>query len=226
MDSLVAHGTTVVLSEIPELIGLEDALYNRCVDQTTEGALRAAVRRHAEYLSSDGTDPTSNELCEFNYQGGIETLEQKARISVLKGGSSAITGFVDYGSPPMGGGLCIMDGPAMSDFVVTGLLGAGAHLMVNCCGSGPANAMPVIVGADGAPAIMPILKCSGGSSYAADPGNRIDFDAGILLESPDKSQEIAGHLVSRLVLTASGERTLTEGEQLFWLNFPFRYHQA
>jgi len=226
MDHLVRLGARVVLSETPELVGLEEALYGRCVDIDTANALRSAVERQAAYLTSDGGDATANEFCAFNHEGGLETLRQKAEISVLKGGSSPISALIGYGQQTEAKGLCVMDGPAMSDFVISGLLGHGAQLMVNCCGSGPANTMPFVVGADGPAALLPVIKCSGGSAFARDPANRIDVDAGGLLAQPGAIETVAESLAIRILDTASGTATATERDPVFWMNLPLKYHQA
>jgi altronate dehydratase len=226
MDMVAGGGGTVILSEVPEMIGLGEALYDRCASAEVAEALRAAVQRQERYLSADGADPSENELCPFNVQGGLGSLQEKARISVLKGGSGPILEVTAYGQPPRATGLTVMDGPAMTDFVLTGLLGAGAQLMINCCGGGPANLMPVMVGADSAPTIMPVIKCCGSSRHAASEENRIDMDAGRLLERPELLETVALELVDKILRTASGEHTRTEEGGIFWMNFPLRYHQA
>ena len=59
----------------------------------------------------------------------------------------------------------MMDGPAMTHFVLTGFLAAGVHLVLNTCGAGAANAMPFVVGADAPPPILPVLKITASSDH-------------------------------------------------------------
>lgn len=226
MDRMAASGATPILSEIPEMVGLEEELGSRCVDEETGALLRATIERHKGYLVRDGGDMSENELCAFNSRGGLATLQEKARVSVLKGGSGPIRNLISYGGVPRRTGLTVMDGPALTDFVMTGLLGAGAQLMINCCGAGPANRMPTLVGAATLTAVLPVLKCSGGSSYARKRENRIDVDAGSLQEHPEHLDELTEELVAATLRVASGEHTRTEKGGIHWLNYPLQYHQA
>ena len=126
----------------------------------------------------------------------------------------------------MDSGLIVMDSPAMTDFVMTGLMGAGAHLMINCCGAGPANSMPFTVGASGPSAILPTIKVTGGSDYYKQPGNGIDIDAGVLLEKPECANEIAKTLEKYIIAVASGKSVCTETDKGFFINFPMEQYQA
>jgi len=223
-DRLVAGGATVLMSEVPEMIGAGEGFLRRCAPGVRK-KLEAAMARHRRRLSVGG-GIDENELCMFNRQGRLSTLAQKAGISILKGGTSAVNEVTAYGQAPSRAGLVVMDGPALTDFVIAGFMGAGAHLVINCCGAGPANRMPVAVGCDCASPILPMIKVTGSSRHFRDRANRIDFDAGPALERPDAVAGLALGLVRRIVQTASGRATRTEGAPGYLLNIPVRYHQA
>ena len=150
----------------------------------------------------------------------------KTRISVAKLGTHPIRQVVAYGQRPTRKGLVIMDGPAFTDFVMAGYMGSGAHMMLNCCGSGPANLMPVAVGADRASPILPVLKIGGSSAYARQKENRIDFDAEPVAAGPDARETVGRQLLDLILKTASGKRTRTEKAQDIHLHFPTRFQQA
>ena len=71
--------------------------------------------------------------------------------------------------------LIFMDGPAMTDFVMTGYTGAGVQMMINTCGAGEGNKMPFAVGADSPSPILPIIKMTGSTEHYRRKSNKIDF---------------------------------------------------
>ena len=225
-DRLVRGGATVVLSETSEMFGVSEEFLARCSTVTVRRRLEAAIRRQARRLQAAGAAPEQGALCRFNLEGGVTSTLRKADISVMKGGTSPVVEVCAYGSVPARRGLVVMDGPAMTDFVVCGHLGAGTHMMVNCCGVGPANRLPAMVGADAVPPFMPVVKVTGSSSCFRGAANRIDFDAGLLLEHPDRVEELGDALFEKLAAVASGERTRTELPGGYFVNFPLRHHQA
>jgi altronate dehydratase large subunit len=177
-------------------------------------------------LRSGHEDVDNGDLCRFNIAGGLSSLSEKAKVSVVKAGASPIREVVAYGQTPAKSGLVVMDGPAMTDFVMTGLMGAGAHLMVNCCGAGIASKMPVVIGADRTSPILPVLKVTGNTRYFRQKENRIDFDAGVLQAHPERLPGRGKQLFELILAVASGKPARTEALQDFFVNFPMRYFQA
>ena len=132
----------------------------------------------------------------------------------------------DYGQPPDKSGLVVMDSPAMTDFVIAGLLGAGAHLMVNCCGAGPANRMPFVVGASGPVPIMPVIKITGSTRAFRQRANLIDFDAGGAVRRNGDVGALAARFVKLIVRACGGRATRTQTPRDFFLNVPIDRPQA
>ena len=226
MNQLVEAGSTVVLTEIPEMIGLDEDFFNRSATKAIEKKLRSIIRQHKRRLLAAGEDINQTELCPFNVEGGLSSLAEKSRICVIKAGTNVINEVLAYGEIPTSRGLVVMDGPAMTDFVMTGLMGAGVHVMSNCCGAGPANLMPFVVGADTASPILPVIKVTGGQKHFRRKENRIDFNASMLLEQPEKTNKTGARLFKLILDTASGKTTRTERGQDFSLSFPMRFCQA
>ena len=92
MDSLVAQNATVVLGEIPELFGMTEEFFNRTISEPVECKLKDIIEQHTVRLGAGGEDINDNELCKFNVQGGLATLAEKARVSVMKAGRVRLTG--------------------------------------------------------------------------------------------------------------------------------------
>jgi len=226
MDLIIESGSTVVASEIPELIGLGESLLDRCRSNTVRKALQRMIKKHQERLLATGEDISQNELCAANVGGGLRTLSEKSRVSVMKVGTSPVQDVMRYGEQPKSSGLVFMDGPAFTDFVVTGYMGAGVHMIVNCCGAGHVNNLPVAVGTDTSSPILPLCKITGSSAKFRQRSNKIDIDAGPLLHDKTKVVNVTRHLIKTLLAIASGKQTKTELGQDIFLNMPVQFYQA
>lgn len=224
-DRLVDLGGTVIVGETPDLIGLGELLFGRCVWNGDRRRLeRFYVERRAG-LAATGENIDDIEMVAFNVDGGLKTLEQKACVSILKAGSSPIREVFDYGGAHERKGLVFMDSPALTDYVITGYMASGAHLMINTCGGGEGNKMPFTVGADTPSPILPVLKMTGSAGHFRRRSNRIDFNAATVIEGKETIERAAGRLLGMVTATASGKRTRTEEPQDYPLNIPVRYPQ-
>ena len=226
MDKIVELGGTVVATEIPDLIGLDNKLYNRCQTEDVKNTMKTFLDRHEKRLGATGEKIDDIEMVAFNVDGGLKTLRQKAGVSILKTGTTKIREAFEYGQIPSQSGLVFMDGPAMTDFVITGFMSAGVHLMINTCGAGEGNKMPFTVGADEPTPILPVLKMTGSSKYFRQTVNRIDFDAGKPLNGKDDLEKASEKLFRRILDIASGKQTMTETPKDYFLNIPMQYFQA
>ncbi|MCE5252158.1 UxaA family hydrolase [bacterium] len=225
-DRLSGAGATVVLSETPDLIGLESELFDRCESEPDRKKLREFVRYREARLTATGEKADDIEMVAFNVEGGLATLRQKAHVSILKAGTGTFSEIIGYGQAPSKSGLVFMDGPAMTDFVLTGFMGAGVHIMLNTCGEGPGNTMPFTVGADMPSPILPVVKITGSATYFRQRANRIDFDSSALLTGAEDKNHAADRLIRMIVDVASGKPTQTEKGQDYLLNIPMQFHQA
>lgn len=226
VDRITAEGGTVVASELPDLIGIENVLFERCESPSVRSALAAFMEKRKRLLSATGEKIDDIEMVAFNVDGGLTTLEKKARVSILKTGSVTIREAFEYGSVPSKNGLVFMDGPAMTDFVMTGYMGAGVHLMINTCGSGQGNKMPFTVGADMPSPILPIIKMTGNTAFYRQRINKIDFDAATLLDGREDVHHAARRFERMILITASGKTARTESGGDYLLNIPVRFPQA
>ncbi len=225
-DLITVQGGTVVVSETPDLIGLGDDLFDRCERKSDRVKLMTFLKNHEKRLSATGEKIDDIEMVAFNVDGGLETLRQKAYVSIKKAGTGAIREVVEYGQIPSKTGLVFMDGAAMTDFVLTGYMGAGIHIMINTCGAGEGNKMPFTVGADTPSPILPVLKMTGSTEHFRQKINRIDFNAATLLTGREDKENAAIRLLRMIIAKASGKTTRTEIGQDFLLNIPVQYPQA
>lgn len=86
--------------------------------------------------------------------------------------------------------------------------------------------LPVAVGTDTVSPILPIIKITGSTSYFHQKENRIDFNAGTLLNGKENVMQAKKMLLKMIRAVASGKVTRTEKGQDFFLNIPVQFHQA
>ncbi|MEC7533781.1 MAG: UxaA family hydrolase, partial [Pseudomonadota bacterium] len=88
-DQLAAAGGSLVLTEIPEIFGAEEALLARSTSRETFEQAGALVNRFKRYFLDQG-QPVSENPSPGNIAGGITTLEEKSLGAVQKGGSAPL----------------------------------------------------------------------------------------------------------------------------------------
>ncbi len=196
-DYLVSIGGSTVLTEVPEMFGAENILFNRCKDEETFNKAVDMVNDFKEYYVSHGQVVYENPS-PGNKAGGITTLEDKSCGCVQKGGSAQIVDVLRYGDPVTKPGLNLLTGPGNDLVSATNLTAAGAHMILFTTGRGTPF---------GAPA--PTVKIATNTALATKKSGWIDFNAGTVAEG--ESLDDAGLRLLNFVLeVASGKQTKTE----------------
>ena len=103
-DRLVEAGGVAMFGETTEIIGAEQALARRCVDDGVAGELLAAVDRMETRAMASGQDIRTVNPVPANIAAGITTLEEKSLGAVHKAGSTPIQGVLKYAERPPGAG--------------------------------------------------------------------------------------------------------------------------
>ncbi len=199
-DRLIAAGGTVILSETPELIGAEDALCGRAVDEGVAGRIREITAATEAIAQKAGVDIRTSEPSPGNKEGGLTTLEEKSLGAVLKGGTSTVRQVVDYAEKPIEKGLVIMDSPAHDAVCNTGMIAAGAQVIVFTTGRGTPLGSP----------IAPVLKISSNSGIYRRMTDNIDINAGDILDGKGSIKSIGERIFNEIIEVASGKLTKAE----------------
>ena len=199
---LVALGGTTILSEFPELNGVEQELVNRCVsDELAEKFVDLMVRysRRAEAAGSAfSMNPSPG-----NIRDGLITDAIKSAGAAKKGGTSPITDVLDYTEQATRPGLNLLCTPGNDVESTTGLAGSGANLIVFTTGLGTPTGNPV----------APTVKMSSNTMLAERMGDLIDIDAGTVVSAGETIEAKGKELFDLLIRVASGEQ-LTRAERL------------
>ena len=192
-DKIVSMGATAVMTEVPEMFGAEEILFNRCVNEEVFERSVALINDFKQYYKNHGM-PISENPSPGNKEGGITTLEEKSLGCVQKGGSAPITDVLTYGDTVKVAGLNLLNGPGNDIVSVTNLSAVGCHMVLFTTGRGTP-----LGGA------VPTLKISSNDSIASRKPHWIDFNA----FGSDKAQ-ICNDLFKLIVEVANGKETNNE----------------
>jgi altronate hydrolase len=201
-DLLVQLGSKTLLSEFPELHGVEQELINRCVSdevaQRFYDLMHAYSARAKAVHSGFDMNPSPG-----NIQDGLITDAIKSAGAARKGGVSPVRDVIDFPQYATTPGLNLLCTPGNDVECVTAQSGAGANLVLFTTGLGTPTGNPV----------APVVKISTNSLLANRMADIIDFDAGGIITGEKTIGECAAQLLEFCIGVANGEQ-LTKAEQL------------
>jgi altronate hydrolase len=193
-DLLVALGGASMLSEFPELCGVEQELINRCV--TNESAerfikiMRAYARAAEEVGSGFDMNPSPG-----NIKDGLITDAMKSAGAAKKGGTSPVTDVIDYGEYVTKPGLNLLCTPGNDVESTTAMAGSGATIMLFTTGLGTPTGNP----------IAPVIKVSSNTKLAERMPDIIDIETGAVIRGEKTIEEMADEMLEFIIRVASGE---------------------
>ncbi len=206
-DRIVEAGGTAMFGETTEIIGAEDILAVRAVNEEVRARILKAVRWIEERVLATGEDIRTMNPVPENIAAGISSLEEKSLGAIYKAGHQPIQGVLKYAERPSGHGLYLVDNWMGPNSIFPGYAAAGAQLTIFQYGGG-ASARTVL---DPSPAVTsPLLWTSANPKTYAIAGESLDFYSGTVIEGAENIEEAGERLLRLVVDIASG--TLTRGE--------------
>lgn len=193
VDRLVALGGSGILSEFPELCGVEHELMARCHNDGVAERFKTLMEAYQQHAARVGADFSMNPS-PGNIRDGLITDAMKSAGAAKKGGDSPVVDVLDYTEPHTRAGLNLLCTPGNDVESTTALAGSGANLILFTTGLGTPTGNP----------ITPVLKISSNSELAARMGDVIDFDAGPIIRGEATIDELADRLLALCIDTASG----------------------
>jgi altronate hydrolase len=195
-DLLGEVGGRTLLSEFPELHGVEQELINRCTTdalaQRFYDLMHAYQARARAVHSGFEMNPSPG-----NIEDGLTTDAIKSAGAARKGGIAPIRDVLDFPQYAITSGLNLLCTPGNDVECVTAQAGAGANLVLFTTGLGTPTGNPV----------APVIKISTNSALAERMGDIIDFDAGAIVTGETTIPECAGKLLELCIEVANGERS-------------------
>ena len=199
-DMLVGEGGTAIFTEAPEMLGAEHVLARRAVNDEVRERIWEMTSRTENEIKALGLDIREAEPSPGNIEAGLTTLAEKSLGAIRKGGATPIVEVVEYAEKPSKKGLVIMDGPAHDVVSVTGMVAAGAQVVVFTTGIGTPVGSPV----------APVIKVSSNSALYERWKDNIDVNAGAMLDGEESLMSMGESLFQEIVEVASGKLTRSE----------------
>src|SRR5713226_8926148 len=134
-DLVVALGGRTILSEFPELCGVEQELINRSTQKAVAARFIQLMRDYAERAKAvrSGFDMNPSP---GNIRDGLITDAMKSAGAAKKGGTSPVTAVLDYPEYSTEPGLNLQCTPGNDVECVTAQVGAGANVVLFTTGLG------------------------------------------------------------------------------------------
>lgn len=201
-DLLATLGGRGILSEFPELCGVEQELIDRCIRKDVGDRFAQLMRDYAArakaVLSGFEMNPSPG-----NIRDGLLTDAMKSAGAAKKGGTSPVTAVLDYPEYASELGLNLQCTPGNDVECVTAQVGAGANVVLFTTGLGTPTGNP----------IAPVLKISTNSTLAQRMPDIIDIDCGGIISGETTIEQMGATILDRVIQVASGEAS-TKAELL------------
>jgi len=209
-DMMAALGGRTILSEFPELCGVEQELVNRCVRPEIADRFLRLMRDYNARAQAVGSGFDMNPS-PGNIRDGLITDAMKSAGAAKKGGTSpvaAVLDFPEYASAP---GLNLLCTPGNDVESVTAQVGSGANVVLFTTGLGTPTGNP----------IAPVAKISTNSDLAQRMADIIDLDAGPIISGEKTVEETGEEILELVTRIASGEvktkaETLSQDDFIPW----------
>ena len=193
-DLLTALGATTILSEFPELCGVEQELVNRCVEDEAGVRFLELMKWYEKTVVDAGSGFDMNPS-PGNIKDGLITDAMKSAGAAKKGGTSPIVGVSDYGEYISKPGLNLLCTPGNDVECTTAMVGSGANMVLFTTGLGTPTGNP----------IAPVVKVSSNSELARKMSDIIDIDTGGIITGEKTIDEMADEMLEFIINVASGD---------------------
>lgn len=193
-DLVIGLGGAAILSEFPELNGVEQELINRCVDVDKAQKFAQIMKAYNTKASALGAGFYANPS-PGNIKDGLITDAIKSAGAAKKGGSSPIVDVLDYTEQLVKPGLNLLCTPGNDVESTTGLAGSGANIILFTTGLGTPTGNPAV----------PVIKVSTNTAVYSKMRDIIDFNTGDIIDGKETIESCGEALLSYIIKVASGE---------------------
>jgi altronate hydrolase len=193
-DLLVALGGTVILSEFPELCGVEQELSDRCVQEDKALRFNTLMQTYNARAEATGSGFYANPS-PGNIKDGLITDAIKSAGAARKGGTSPVTDVLDYPEMVTKPGLNLLCTPGNDVESTTAEVGSGATVVLFTTGLGTPTGNP----------IAPVVKLSTNTALAQRMPDIIDIDCGTIINGAETIEQAGERILDYVIQVASGE---------------------
>ena len=193
-DLLVALGGSVILSEFPELCGVEQNLSDRCLDTTTAERFSYLMKTYNDRAKAVGSGFDMNPS-PGNIRDGLITDAIKSAGAAKKGGTSPVADVLDYPEKVSKPGLNLLCTPGNDVESTTAEVASGANIVLFTTGLGTPTGNPV----------APVVKISSNTALFERMRDIIDINTGTIIEGKETIRQAGERILDYVIGVASGE---------------------
>ena len=200
MDILVRHGGTAVLSETPEIYGVEHTLTRRAQSRTVGEKLIKIIRWWKDEYSPGRDVQINGKVSPGNQMGGLANIFEKSLGSSMKGGTGPLMEVYKYAEPVTQKGLVFMDTPGFDPCSATGQIAGGANVILFTTGRGSMfGAKPV-----------PSIKLATNTPMYKRLTEDMDVNCGTILDGEATVASMGQVIFEHMLEIASGKKSKSE----------------
>ncbi|WP_200845439.1 UxaA family hydrolase [Roseomonas sp. 18066] len=200
MDILTRHGGTAILSETPEIYGVEHTLTRRAASTEVAEKLIERIRWWKDDYALGRDTQINGVVSPGNQAGGLANIFEKSLGSSMKGGTGPLMEVYRYAEPVTTKGFVFMDSPGFDPVSATGQIAGGANVVCFTTGRGSMfGCKPV-----------PSVKLATNTPMYRRLEEDMDINCGEILDGTASLQEMGQKIFEHILRVASGEATKSE----------------
>lgn len=200
MDLLARHGGTHILSETPEIYGVEHTLTRRARSREVGEKLIERIRWWKDVYTVGRDTQINGVVSPGNQHGGLANILEKSLGSSMKGGTGPLNAVYRYAEPVKEKGFVFMDTPGFDPCSATGQIAGGANMIMFTTGRGSMfGAKPV-----------PSIKLATNTAMYTRLSEDMDINCGEILDGTRSMREVAQRIFEVMLKIASGEKSKSE----------------
>lgn len=193
-DMVVALGGSVILSEFPELCGVEQDLSDRCVSNEEADRFLSLMKSYNKQAIAAGSGFDMNPS-PGNIRDGLITDAIKSAGAAKKGGTSPIVAVLDYPEKVSKPGLNLLCTPGNDVESTTAEVASGANIVLFTTGLGTPTGNPV----------APVIKIATNTALFNRMRDIMDLNTGRIIEGEETIPEAGERILEYIISVASGE---------------------
>ena len=196
-DLIVALGGSVILSEFPELCGVEQELSDRCVKEETANKFMHLMQVYNKRAEESGSGFYMNPS-PGNIKDGLITNAIKSAGAAKKGGISPVVDVLDYPEKVTKPGLNLLCTPGNDVESTTAEVAAGANIVLFTTGLGTPTGNPIV----------PVVKIATNTALFTKMPDIIDINTGTIIDGSETNEEAGERILDYVIELASGNKTV------------------
>lgn len=199
-DFIIDNNGAVILAETTELIGAEDILAKRAINDEIKNKTYKIIKDYEKVILDSNCDIRGANPSPGNIEGGLSSIEEKSLGCIYKAGSRPLVDVKEYAESITKKGLTLMNTPGNDIEQLSGMVAGGCNLCIFTTGRGTPTGSP----------ITPTIKIASNTNTFNNMNDCIDINAGDILDGMANIIEKRDEVLSFIQKIGNGILTKAE----------------